>query len=109
MLKSKITILILFVCIAFSAIAGNEEGKKKLKCFSLSGQVIDNAGSLTGVKVILNNEEVTVYTDFDGNFTINNVKEGINEITFSIVSYGSKIITVNPTETNNLQVKLYGK
>lgn len=108
MFKSRILILFLFVCVAFSAFAGNGE-KKKLKTFSLSGQVIDNAGSLTGVKVILNNEEVTVYTDFDGNFTINNVREGKNQITFSMVTYGSKSITVNPTETNNLQVKLYGK
>lgn len=108
MLKLRITILVIFICIAFSAVAGNE-GKKKLKSFSVSGQVVDNTGSLTGVKVMLNNQEVTVYTDFDGNFTINNVKEGTNQITFSMVAYGNKSILVNPTETNNLQVKLYGK
>lgn len=108
MFNTRIIILVLFVCLAYTAFAGNE-GKKKLKTFSLSGQVIDVAGSLTGVKVILNDEEVTVYTDFDGNFTINNVKEGTNQITFSMVTYDSKSITVNPTERNNLQVKLYGK
>lgn len=108
MFKTQITILIFLVCFAFSAKAGNE-GNKKLKTFSVTGKVIDSSGELTGVKVILNNEELTVYTDFEGNFTINNVKEGTNQVTFSMISYGSKIITVNPTETNNLQVKLYGK
>jgi len=108
MFKSYFTILTLLLCLAFTANAGNES-KKKLKTFSVSGKVIDNAGALTGVKVTLNNKEHIVYTDFDGNFTIKNVKEGINNITFSMVTYGTKSVTINPTQTNSLEVKLYGK
>ncbi len=102
------TILLLTLCFTFSAYAGNEK-KNKLKTFSVSGKVLDSSGSLTGVKVMLNNKEVTVYTDFDGNFTIQNVKEGTNQISFSMVAYGSKKVSINPAETNNIEVKLYGK
>lgn len=102
------TILLLTLCFTFSAYAGNEK-KNKLKTFSITGKVLDNSGSLTGVKVMLNDKEVTVYTDFDGNFTINNVKEGTNQISFSMVAYGSKNVSINPAETNNIEVKLYGK
>ena len=108
MFKSQISILVLLLCFVFSASAGNET-KRKLKTFSVSGKVIDSDGSLTGVKVILNNKEITVYTDFDGNFIINNVKEGTNQITFSMVAYDTKNITINPSEISILEVKLYGK
>ena len=107
MLKKSIFILLIFF-FSQSLFAGNE-GNKKLKTFSVSGKVLDNTGSLTGVKVVLNNKEVTVYTDFDGNFTINNVKEGLNTISFSMVAYGTKTLSINPSEKSSLEVKLYGK
>lgn len=105
----KKCIFIIFIFLFTQAVFAGNEGNKKLKTFSLSGKVLDNAGSLTGVKVVLNNKEVTVYTDFDGNFTIENVKEGINTISFSMVAYGSKTLSVNPSEKPSIEVKLYGK
>lgn len=83
--------------------------KKALKSYTLTGKVVDNVESLTGVKVMLDHEEVEVYTDFDGNFTIDNVLEGDHVISFSMVAYDDKEVKVNPRKDSNLKVELEAK
>lgn len=108
MIKNYIIAILFIFCLSSVLHAGNGD-KKKMKSFSLSGKVVDNAGSLTGVKVVLDNKEVTVYTDFDGNFTIDNLKEGIHTLSFSMVAYDNKTISFNPSQENILDIKLYGR
>ena len=91
-----------------TAFAGNNN-EDKLKSFSITGKVVDNTESLTGVKIILDGKETVIYTDFDGNFTIENVLAGEHTISFSLITYNNKVITVNPTSNNNLEIELETK
>ena len=82
---------------------------KKGKGYSIHGKVQDNTESLTGVKVILDNKEVTVYTDFEGNFTIDNVTEGEHTLSLSLVTYNNKEIVFNPQKGSDLDIKMETK
>lgn len=82
---------------------------KGLKSYSIRGKVVDHNESLTGVKIMLDNKEVIVYTDFEGNFTINNVLEGEHTISLSLVTYDNKKIVINPKENNQLTIELESK
>tara|TARA_B100000809_G_scaffold260973_1_gene308910 strand:- start:6471 stop:6788 length:318 start_codon:yes stop_codon:yes gene_type:complete len=88
--------------------AGNKNGDK-LKSFSISGKVVDNNESLTGVKILLDGKETVVYTDFDGNFSIDNVLAGEHTISFSLITYNNKEVTFNPAKENSLEVELETK
>jgi len=88
--------------------AGNNNGDK-LKSFSINGKVVDNNESLTGVKILLDGKETVVYTDFDGNFTIDNVLAGEHTISFSLITYNNKEVTFNPAKENSLEVELETK
>jgi hypothetical protein len=91
-------------------VQGHAENKdKKLRTSSFSGKVLGGGEDLTGVKVILDNKEIIVYTDFDGNFTIENVRAGEHKISFSLVAYKNKEVTVNSINTDQLVINLYGK
>lgn len=103
----SIILIIAFLASIFSYANNNEE--KEPKIFSISGKVVDNNESLTGVKVILDGKESVVYTDFDGNFTINNVVEGEHTVSFSFVTYDNKVITFNPNNNSNLVIELKAK
>lgn len=82
---------------------------RRKKVYSISGQVKDMNEVLTGVKIILDGKETIVYTDFEGNFTINNVVEGQHTISFSLVTYNNKKIVFNPREEKSLKVELEAK
>jgi len=88
--------------------AGNNNGDR-LKSFSISGKVVDSNESLTGVKILLDGKETVLYTDFDGNFTIDNVLAGEHTISFSLITYNNKEITFNPANENILEVELETK
>lgn len=107
----KTLLLVIASVFVFSTYANtnnNEESKSK-KMFSISGKVMDANESLTGVKIILDGKETNVYTDFDGNFVINNVTEGEHTVSFSLVTYDNKELTFNTKEGNNLKVELNTK
>lgn len=105
-MKSITTILIF---LAFTSVFANNNNEDKPKSFSITGKVIDNTESLTGVKVMLDNQELTVYTDFEGNFTIENVLEGEHTLSFSLVTYNNKEVVINPSRTNKVEVQLTEK
>jgi len=90
-----------------TAIANNNEDKPK--SFSISGKVIDNNESLTGVKVMLDGKETVVYTDFNGNFTLTNVLAGEHTVSFSLITYNNKEVTFNPATNNVLEIELETK
>lgn len=89
--------------------AGNNNEDKLKKSFSISGKVVDNNESLTGVKILLDGKETVVYTDFDGNFTLENVVAGKHTISFSLITYNNKEITFDPAQENSLEVELETK
>jgi tryptophanase len=104
----KNLLLILSLLVAVSSYA-NDNKKKSLKTFSITGNVEGAEGSLTGVKVMLDDKAVVVYTDFDGNFEIKDVKEGVHIVSFDMVAYNAKKITINPKDKNDVSVRLFGK
>jgi hypothetical protein len=72
---------------------------------SLSGVVLDNetGETLTGVAIRFEGSKQTVYTDFDGNFTISNVIPGNYNILSSYISYSNnRLKDVNVKGVNNL-------
>lgn len=99
-------IAIIFVSlIVFSvsfANAANEEtesatNESAVMTTTVSGKVLDKitGESLVGVKVTVEGVNKSVYTDFDGNFEIDGVREGNFEITTSYISYKKQVETVN--------------
>ena len=102
-----LAIALLSLTTSFAANKNNNE--EKLQHYSISGKVIDNNESLTGVKIILDGKEVVVYTDFDGNFTINNVLAGEHTMALILITYNNKVITFNPKSNKQLEIVLDAK
>lgn len=78
---------------------------------TISGQVLDsdNGESLIGVNVIIKGTSFGTATDFDGNYSINNIKVGEYAIEFSYIGYERKLFTgivVKPNETTILNTTL---
>ncbi len=60
--------------------------------------------SLAGVIVLVNGQKV--YTDFDGNFTVKNVCNGICELKISLISYEDKILQIDTRKDKELRIAL---
>ena len=103
-------ILVLVIALfSITNLSANNNNEDKPKSFSISGNLLDNTESLTGVKVMLDNKEVVVYTDFEGNFTLQNVIEGEHTLSFSLIAYDNKQIIFNPKDNTQLEVELKEK
>lgn len=103
------TFILVIALLSFININANNNSDKELKSYSISGKVVDNKESLTGVKVMLDNKEIIVYTDFEGNFTIENVLEGSHTISLSLITYDNKEIIFNPKNDKSLTIELDAK
>jgi len=104
----RLLILIIALFSLTSSFANNNE-KNEPKSFLITGKVVDNNESLTGVKVVLDGKEMVVYTDFDGNFVIENVVPGEHTLSLSLITYDNKVVTFNPSSNNNLEIELDAK
>jgi TonB-linked SusC/RagA family outer membrane protein len=72
--------------------------------YEIKGIVVDASGApLPGVSIIVKNTTKGVSTDFDGNFTINEVKSG-EALVFSYLGFVTKEIVIN--NSNFLEVTL---
>ncbi len=76
----------------------------------LNGSVIDQTTheALVGVKVELEGTNQVTYTDFDGNYSFENVKPGTYNVAASYVSYEKKYmqnVTVSPSN-KELEISL---
>lgn len=103
------TIAIVIALFSLTTVFAGSHNEDKLKSFSISGKVVDNNESLTGVQILLDGKETVVYTDFDGNFTIDNVLAGEHTISFSLITYNNKEVKFNPAKESNLEVELETK
>ncbi len=61
---------------------------------SISGKVVDikTGESLVGVAVEIEGINQKVYTDLDGNFTINNIDPGHYNLVLSLISYKNSLV-----------------
>ena len=73
---------------------------------TITGKVIsaDDNMALPGVNVIIKGTTNGVTTDFDGNYSINNVAEG-DVLVFSFMGFETNEITVNTQSTINVSLK----
>jgi len=74
--------------------SGEPSGSSPALTITLTGKVIDfNSGeALTGVEVKIEGTDIRAYTDFDGNFEIEDVIPGKYNIIASYISYNKSFI-----------------
>ena len=105
----KLSTILVICLLSFTTLSAGNNDKDLVKTYSLTGKVVDSDGELIGVQVTLDKKNITVYTDIEGNFVINNVEAGVQTISFNMVSYKGKTLNVNPSQGSNLEVRLYSK
>ncbi len=72
---------------------------------AVSGRVTDQSGEpLVGVNVLVKGTTNGTMTDYDGNWSLNNLKQGA-VLVFSSIGYASEEITVGSQRTINVQLK----
>ena len=95
----------------------SRQKKKKVKVDTestattvLKGTVADEKSgeALVGVEIKLEGTDLKTYSDFDGNFSFNNVKSGEYKVVANYISYEkeTKTLNVSPSE-NELKIKLH--
>ena len=90
-------IFILALLIAQVSYANHEPGKSPR---ILTGQVNESGTteSLSGVKVSVKGTTIFTFTDREGNFILENLPEGNFEIEFSLVSFNTEKLQLNPSD-----------
>lgn len=72
---------------------------------NLKGTVLDNLGqTLPGVNIVVKGTQNGVATDFDGNFTINNLKKG-DVIVFTYIGYVTQELIYNNQQEVSITLK----
>ncbi len=109
----KITLVILLVLGVFIVNAKEKSNKtndtESNASLVLSGSVADeNSGeALVGVEVKIVGTDLKTYTDFDGNFSFENVKPGEYKLATSYISYQKNTKSLNVTShENDIKIKL---
>ncbi len=87
----KLTIVLFASIISLNTLASNKglKGNGEMETLSVSGTVVDEETGelLVGVAVVIEETNQKVYTDFEGNFTFNNVKKGTYNVKAELISY----------------------
>lgn len=70
---------------------------------ALQGQVVDmkSGEALTGVKVNVQGTDVSAYTDFEGNFTVQGLNPGVYELNSSYISYQDQTLESVELQVND--------
>jgi hypothetical protein len=112
----SIFLTIIFAASTILAIADNEGIKSNpaesapAEMVSLTGTVYDfeSGEALTGVEVSIEGTDLKAYTDFDGNFSIENVKPGQYNIIASYIAYDKSLVENFKAEkqSNEVNIKL---
>ena len=106
----KKSLLVILLITFFSASFATQNEKKseaeaeKSSTMTLNGQIVDleNNETLVGVKVMLEGTNQVTYTDFDGNYSFENIKAGKYSLIASYTSYDkSSVEDVNVSLKNN--------
>jgi hypothetical protein len=97
----KLILSVLFAAMIGFTFAGNDNNKDAKSApvaaeqtINLTGKVIDlsTGEALTGVEINLEGTDVKVYSDFDGNFEIKDLKQGEYNIIASYISYQKSLV-----------------
>jgi len=99
-MKSKLVFL-LFILLTVNLVAGNENNDKSKNntakaetTVTIDGQVQDftSGEALPGVEVRLKESGKKVFTDFDGNFSFEQIAPGTYNIVVSYISYNKSLV-----------------
>lgn len=100
-----IFLLSFFILFNLNLQAGNGSGKK-----SITGTISDvrSGETLAGALISVVGTDIKTYSDFDGNFVIEDITDGPVEIKVSLVSYKEYIVkdTESSSSTGELDIKL---
>lgn len=116
----KLVFSIIALCIVVISTANNNETKTEtpnetssevISNVELTGCIIDSKSSetLVGVEVQIEGTDLKTYTNFDGNFSFENVKPGKYKIVASYISYEKNIvenIEAKLDSKNNIAIKM---
>ena len=95
MSKRFITVLLALLFLGAQVFAQN----------AVSGKVTDQSGEpLVGVNVLVKGTTNGTMTDYNGNWSLNNLKQG-SVLVFSSIGFASQEITVGSQQTINVQLK----
>lgn len=101
---SAITVLALVLNSA--AFAEGKPTNTPVATASVSGKVLDiNSGeTLAGVVVSVEGTDLKVYTDLDGNFTINGIEPGTYNLILSMISYKKSLVENLKLQANDEEI-----
>ena len=107
----KVFVLLVALCIGitFSYAENDENTDNSATTTSMTGKVVDKVTgeTLAGVMVSLDGTDKHVFSDFDGNFTFEDIKPAKYNLTFSLISYEKNELKVDLTDTKDeIKVKL---
>lgn len=113
-MKKLVSIISVVLIMAGTSFATNvksndkENAKSSSMTTSINGSVIDkNTGeALAGVKIILNELNQAVYTDFEGNFEFDNVSKGKYTIKAELISYKDKSVNVDLNKDEDVKIEV---
>jgi hypothetical protein len=109
-LMTLIFVLTVFAASATNSITVNPDGTKDAKSSSTTtytGKVIDSLSkeALAGVKITIENTNITVYSDFEGNFEIALPENAtLNNVQVSYISYEEKTLTVSEVSKDSIEI-----
>lgn len=115
MKKINLITFIIVSLVSINTIFAVEKGKSKIAgekmiTTSVKGSVTDKISgeALTGVAVKVNSSNEIVYTDFEGNFEIDNLNTGQYELSISYISYKNvdQIVKIDASKSNTLNLEI---
>ncbi len=107
----NVLFILTFLAFTSSVLANNaESGNEDNATTVFSGKVVDGNTNepLAGVLVKIDGTDFQTYTDFDGNFIINNLPTGKYNVSASMVSYEELALrSIDVKKQGDLTLKLH--
>ncbi len=106
----KSLLAIVFVAATMLTYAADKNGNTDVENaqITINGQINDQETNetLVGVKVTLKETGQVAYTDFDGNYSFNNIKPGVYNVSASYISYEKSTVGELNVSSNSNQVNI---
>ncbi|MEA5111514.1 hypothetical protein SDC9_21843 [bioreactor metagenome] len=108
---SILTAIIAITLVSVTAFAGMHPTKLPAATASINGNVVDlqSGETLAGVAILVEGTDTKVYTDFDGNFSIEGLEPGKYNLVLSMISYKSSLVEnleLQANEQEEINIKL---
>jgi hypothetical protein len=114
-MKTQIIVAAFVAVLGLSSFTGEKEKTSDASAnITLSGIVVDSQTkeTLAGVEVTIEGTKLKTYTDFEGNFSFDNIQPGNYKVVTKYVSYNaveSRIVSIQPNEMHALNLELHAQ